>query len=126
MRRATLLLAIALQMLGGIAPAKALIICISNDGCVQLEPSMAGAGRCAEADCDRGHATSDHGCRDIPVVADAVGPKSAPPTGGDTAHPPALLPALARIGCGVAAPPAPADTRARDRAVPRRTIVLQL
>ena len=75
MARTALFVALALQLLGCLAPANAFVICLSNDGCVELEPAAPGAGRCAENTCDEAHAgNTSHTCRDIPIFVDARTP----------------------------------------------------
>jgi hypothetical protein len=102
------------------------VICISNDGCVELEPSVPGASRCPESDCDQAHAgDTSHSCRDIPVLVDAGGPART-----TIAH---HLPAMAilttaradRVGAGRQA--SRRTSRRPIRAIaPPRTVVLQL
>ena len=125
MSRLTLLVALALQLLGSMAPANAFIICVSDDGCVELEPSVPGSTRCAEDDCDNEHADASHDCRDIPVLLDAAGLKGIPTVDGNV-PPVALGPAGERLVHDATAlvpirlafiPRLPA---------PRRTVVLQL
>jgi hypothetical protein len=67
-------LTLALQLLIGVAPSSALVLCVSSDGCAALEISLPGFPRCVERDCDDGHrqATNDeHACRDSPVYSAA-------------------------------------------------------
>ena len=128
MYRLTLITALALQLFGCLAPANAFVICISNDGCVELEPSVPGASRCPESDCDQAHAgDASHSCRDIPVlwgVCSAGGPART-----TIAH---HLPVLAVLTTAPRIALAPAFgvahvAAAPPRAIaPPRTVVLQL
>ncbi len=125
MTRLALLAALALQLFGCLAPANAFVICISNDGCVELEPSVPGARRCPENDCDAAHAGDpSHRCRDIPILVDAGGPART-----TIAH---HLPAMAILNAAprIAVTPAFGGAHAiaaPPRAVaPSRSVVLQL
>jgi hypothetical protein len=127
MARLTVALPLALQLLACVAPANALILCVSDDGCVEVELAQPGTRRCVETDCDDGHAVdASHGCRDIPILGQAIAPARATATlgGGPGALPPAMLPRVAHptspialLSSGAAAP--------RDGTA-RRTVVLQL
>jgi hypothetical protein len=124
MLRLTIVVALALQLFGCIAPANAFVICISNDGCVELEPSVPGASRCAEDVCEQAHGDLSHACHDIPIFVDAGGPGRGIVANG------------APVLIAQASPPAIDLTtsawlpRSRGAAVrapaPPRTIVLQL
>jgi hypothetical protein len=123
--RVTLFLALALQLLGCLAPANAFVICVSNDGCVELEPVVPGASRCAEHTCDEAHAgDASHACRDIPVLVDAGTPSRS--LAADRAP---LLTALVAtpqtVMTAIAAPPRGRTATPRT-AAPPRTVVLQL
>ena len=125
MHRLTLIGTLALQLFGCLAPANAFVICISNDGCVELEPSVPGASRCPESDCDQAHAgDTSHSCRDIPVLVDAGGPARTtiphhlPAMAILTTVPRIALAPAVGVAQIIAAPP---------RAIaPPRTVVLQL
>ena len=123
--RFTLVLALALQLFGSLAPANAFVICLSNDGCVELEPAAPGASRCAENDCDEAHAgNSSHSCRDIPILIDA----GAPSRGPAVDHAP-LLPALMAMPYLIlptGASPPRSRTAVPNGVAPPRTVVLQL
>ena len=127
MPRLPLALALALQLLGCAAPANALILCVSNDGCVALELVEPGTRRCAETGCDDGHAVdASHGCRDIPLLGDAMAPARSPVAhdGERSGAMPAVVPRFDRPATFAALPAAP--TPAPPDIAPRRTIVLQL
>ncbi|MBX3026771.1 hypothetical protein KF840_17835 [bacterium] len=126
MFRPTLLLALALQLFAALAPANAVVICVSSDGCVELETAPPGYTRCLEDECDPGHEDAAHGCRDIPVLVDAVGLRGAPSLDGCGMAFAALVPARhARVATATAAPRR-ATVAAPDRPAPPRSIVLQL
>jgi hypothetical protein len=118
--------ALALQLLSCVAPANAFILCISDDGCVELELAAPGTARCPEQSCDSEHAGDDHGCADIPVLHDAFGPLRGAQLDAPIAF--AALTALPDLVWLAAAPPiaAAADPQPPADLVPRRTIVLQL
>lgn len=125
MSRFTIVVAVALQLFGCLAPANAFVICVSNDGCVEIEPAASGAARCVEDECDRHHADDpSHGCRDIAVRTDAIGLKTAPTVDGGAAALVALPPTLGRMDAlGSATPISGAVHRPP---APPRTVVLQL
>ena len=127
MPRLPLALALTLQLLGCAAPANALILCVSNDGCVALELVEPGTRRCAETGCDDGHAVdASHACRDIPLLGDAMAPARSPVAHGAERGSAtlAVVPRLDRPAAFAALPAAP--TPAPPDIAPRRTIVLQL
>jgi hypothetical protein len=71
-RRAAVLLLLALQIATSASPAAALIICLSNDGCAALEVALPGTTRCDDRTCNEPHAgAAEHSCRDIPVLSPA-------------------------------------------------------
>lgn len=126
MPRITVALPLALQLLGCVAPANAFILCVSSDGCVDVELARPGTRRCIETACDEGHGIdASHACRDIPILGDAVAPARGPVTGGGLA---AVLPAPAprRDRLAPLAGPSVARVAAPPGVPPRRTIVLQL
>lgn len=125
MFRLTLLVALALQLFTGMATANAFVICISDDGCIELEPAAPGATRCPEDDCDREHAGTSHDCRDIPVLIDAAGLKGLPSIDGSVL-PVALGPTGERlVDAATTLVPIRIASGPRPPALPR-TIVLQL
>lgn len=127
MARIATFIALALQLVGCAAPASAFVICISNDGCAEIEPSVPGASRCPEDRCDAPHAgDSSHACRDIPVLADAAGPARIGGV-GDPAAPAliALTPAPRLAAPAITWAPRIPPAAARGSAAPR-TVVLQL
>lgn len=129
MRRSAFLLALAIQLCCAVTPVDAFLLCVSHDGCVELELAVPGTERCLEVACDTAHAAAGapHDCRDIPLLAHAF----APGQGASlelTAPLPALLPARALLP---AAAPVEhtwrrASTMAPPRAAPHRVVVLQL
>jgi hypothetical protein len=124
--RVTLITALALQLFACLAPANAFVICISNDGCVELERSVPGASRCTEDDCDKAHAgDTSHRCRDIPILLDSGGPSRATiahhldvAMTTATAAPRIALAPVVGVFHVLAAP--------HHRIAPPRTVVLQL
>ena len=127
MPRITVAIALTMQLFMCIAPADAVILCVSNDGCVELELARPGTQRCVETDCDDGHAgTTSHGCRDIPVLGAALATARA--SAGDHGGAAALLPAsTTRLAAPAPLPAAPsAHALAPPPAPPRRTTILQI
>jgi hypothetical protein len=125
MTRVAVFTALALQLLGCLAPANAFVICLSNDGCVGFEPAVPGASRCAESACVEAHAgDTSHTCRDIPVLVDAGTPSRALVPD----HAPLLTARVAPLHLdlpAVASPPRNGAAMPRPVAPPR-TVVLQL
>lgn len=125
MFRPAAIVALALQLLGCVAPANAFILCISDDGCVELELAAPGTTRCPEQSCDTAHAGDAHGCADIPVLHDSLGPARA--QSGDW-----LMPAVLAAPLAVIWRPAPANAPSLPNGAPaaaraaHRTVVLQL
>jgi hypothetical protein len=121
--RLTLIVALALQLFGCLTPANAFVICISNDGCVELEPAVPGASRCTESDCDQAHAgDTSHGCRDIPILVDAVGPSRTTVAN----HLSPAITATLRVELAPAFGVAPLVAATTCAIAPPRTVVLQL
>ncbi len=128
MRRPGFLLALAIQLCCAVTPADAFLVCVSDDGCVELELAMPGTERCVEVACDSEHAAAaPHGCRDIPLLAHAFAAGSA--GGADLPGPtPALLP----VGPLLPGPAASSGVRPHaahpppPRVAPHRVVVLQL
>jgi hypothetical protein len=125
MLRLATITALALQLLGCTAPANAFILCISDDGCVELELAAPGTARCVEEACDDEHADQGHGCADIPVLHDAVGPRraavNAPAAVAVLIAAPGIFRSLPILTAPAALLPLPAAAVA-----PRRTVVLQV
>ena len=72
-RRAGILLFLALQLATSASPSAALLLCLSNDGCASIEFAVPGSVHCDDRDCDPHIAASDdHSCRDIPVLSAAA------------------------------------------------------
>lgn len=128
MQRAAIALALALQLLGCVAPANAVILCVSNDGCVEIELAQPGTRRCVETTCDDGHGVdpAHHTCRDVPILNAVVA--SARAVIGDGGGPTAVLPPAAARPDQPAAQLAPPAARATAPASVQRprTVVLQL
>jgi hypothetical protein len=71
-RRAAVLLFLALQIATSASPAAAVILCLSDDGCATIEFALPGTTRCDDRNCDDPHpGAADHSCRDIPVLSPA-------------------------------------------------------
>lgn len=126
MPRIPVALTLALQLLGCVAPANALILCVSSDGCVEVELAQPGTRRCVETACDDEHGIdASHACRDIPIVGDAMAPARSPVRdAGLAAVLPAPVPRPERPA--VVSVFAVARAAAPPGIPPRRTIVLQL
>lgn len=130
MRRLAFLLALAIQLCCAVTPADAFLVCVSADGCIELELAMPGTERCAEVACDSEHAaaTGSHGCRDIPLLSQAFAASGHTATSDLPAPLVAVLPAGAVAHASAAASaerPRPTRSAPPPR-LPHRIVVLQL
>jgi len=124
--RATLAAALAALTLSGIAPSGAMVLCISADGCADLEPAAPWSSRCVASACDDAHRDggAPRACHDVPVLQHTLPSASAAAA--------ALVPALAVLPAALAPPGARRlpPPRAGDPPPPRaydpRLVVLQL
>jgi hypothetical protein len=124
-RRALVAACMALLSSTGLSPVGAMVLCVSDDGCVEMEAAVGWSQQCPEASCDRPHrdgiGDAQHACFDVPVLLSAL-PSSSLEL---QAAPPALASVAWQIAPPIAAlPPMPIAHRAPIAPPHLRSVVL--